>query len=148
MGAALLQSSRGHVTGRALPAAAPVVRTCANGAAEQPRALRIHVHDAVLLYQDMMQYQDTDVCVVSKEYVAQMIENLSGIVCVRRCGVQGFRPSFGFNTNIWAARREALDSGLMKLNGTAALFDEGQDMKVRGGRGSRATYGNQCGGAG
>ncbi|KAG2446579.1 hypothetical protein HYH02_008565 [Chlamydomonas schloesseri] len=44
---------------------------------------------------------------------------------------KGFRSAFGFNTNVWASRRRsAAFKRHMKLDGTAALFDEGQDMKV------------------
>ncbi|KAG2430582.1 hypothetical protein HXX76_010100 [Chlamydomonas incerta] len=44
---------------------------------------------------------------------------------------KGFRSAFGFNTNVWASRRRsAAFKQHMRLAGTAALFDEGQDMKI------------------
>ncbi|GFR47995.1 hypothetical protein Agub_g9819, partial [Astrephomene gubernaculifera] len=44
---------------------------------------------------------------------------------------QGFRSAFGFNTNVWAARRGSQAARQhMRLAGVAALFDEAQDMRV------------------
>ncbi|KXZ53120.1 hypothetical protein GPECTOR_7g1011 [Gonium pectorale] len=44
---------------------------------------------------------------------------------------KGFRSAFGFNTNLWASRRASEAAKRhMRLQGSATLFDEGQDMKV------------------
>lgn len=41
---------------------------------------------------------------------------------------QGFRSAFGFNTNVWAARRGARNHALQRLQGRASLFAPDQDM--------------------
>ncbi|EFJ49709.1 hypothetical protein VOLCADRAFT_89700 [Volvox carteri f. nagariensis] len=48
---------------------------------------------------------------------------------------KGFRSAFGFNTNVWAARRKSATTAAapvrhLRLQGVAALFDETQDMRV------------------
>ncbi|KAG2485238.1 hypothetical protein HYH03_016024 [Edaphochlamys debaryana] len=43
---------------------------------------------------------------------------------------KGLRSAFGFNTNLWALRERAGARRHMVLQGSAALFEEAQDMKV------------------